>query len=164
MSLSEKLTGKKAADFTLYDLQDVKIELSAQNGHPVVLVFFTEKCVWCRTEMPRLGEIYRHVKHDQVHVFGIHSYNGDAASTKQFAKEYNLEFPVLLDPDGIATRAYEIARVPTVIVVNGDGTIARVYEGVTEQMAGILEQTILAAAGHRELPEYSLVGNGCAPE
>jgi hypothetical protein len=60
-------------------------------------------------------------------------------------------------------RAYSIERVPTFIVVDADGSVTRIYEGSSEQLAGIVGTDVMAAARGDEMPEYSLVGNGCAP-
>jgi peroxiredoxin len=80
-----------------------------------------------------------------------------------FARDQQVDFPVLHDSNGETMRAYGIERVPTFIVVDADGTVTRIYEGSSEQLSGIVEQTLMAAARGDELPEYSLIGNGCAP-
>jgi peroxiredoxin len=105
--------------------------------------------------------IRRH--HDvAVHFLGVAS-DSDRTLIETFVREQQLEFPILHDINGETTRAYAIERVPTFIVVDSDGSITRIYQGSSEQLAGIVEQTLMAAARGDELPEYSLIGNGCAP-
>ena len=163
MSLATKLVGSPAPEFALTNLEGTTVSSTESLGVPLVLVFFTENCVWCRTELPRMSDVYRHLKHELVHVIGVLANCADTVEAARFVQEYQLEFPVLLDSDGKVTVDFEIARVPTVVVIDREGTIVRVYEGATEQLPGILQQTILSVLGRHELPDYSLVGNGCAP-
>jgi hypothetical protein len=53
--------------------------------------------------------------------------------------------------------------VPAVVAINAQGLVERTYEGATEQLPGIVEQTIFALAHSSEPPEYEMIGNGCAP-
>lgn len=161
MSLSQHTP---APDFTLPSAAGENITLSTFNGTPLLLNFFTSHCVWCHTEMQRLAEIYRRVHNVNVRIIGIMPGSDTATTALQFAGEHRLDFPILLDNERSVCTSYGITRVPSVVLIDNEGKIARVYEGATEQLSGIVEQTILAAAGDRELPKYSLVGNGCAPE
>jgi peroxiredoxin len=97
-----------------------------------------------------------------VHVLGIASDN-DGALIEQFMTGQQVDFTVLHDSNGETMRAYGIERVPTFVAIDSDGTVTRIYEGSSEQLSGIVEQTLMAAARGDELPEYSLIGNGCAP-
>jgi peroxiredoxin len=48
----------------------------------------------------------------------------DARSTKQFAKEYGVTFPVLIDEDGYpVSNAYGLTSVPTIFLINTDGSV-----------------------------------------
>ena len=155
-------TGTPAPDFSLTDLEGKTIQLSQLRGAPVLLNFYNSTCPWCRTEMPRLADVYRRQDEVSVHILGVVTAD-DEATAAAFAKDKRLEFPIVLDSAHQACADYAIERVPTVVLVDADGNVARVYEGASEQLAGVVEQTILAAAGHAELPDYHLIGNGCGP-
>jgi peroxiredoxin len=163
MSLASDLEATPAPDFTMPDIEGHSISLTQLRGLPVVLSFFTENCAWCRTEMPRLAEIYRRVAKVKAHVIGIMAGCDDDEAAANFASEYQLSCPIVLDREGSMVASFHITRVPSVVLLDEAGTIVRVYEGATEQLSGIVEQSILAAAGRQPLPTYSLVGNGCAP-
>jgi peroxiredoxin len=87
----------------------------------------------------------------------------DNASAKKFVEQMHLSFPVAVDLAKQVRADYALQRIPTVVLVDANGNVARVYEGSSEQLSGIVEQTILAAAGGDRLPEYNLIGNGCSP-
>lgn len=141
-------------------LQNLDIE---RDDQPILLNFFRSDCPWCASEMPQLADVYRrHEKLDFI-VAGIAVGNDSDADATNFANAKNLDFPTLADTSGQLSRAFGISRVPAVVVINAHGLIERTYEGVTEQLAGILEQTIMAVAHDKTPPAYDMIGNGCAP-
>ncbi|MDF2439593.1 MAG: hypothetical protein JWN98_577 [Abditibacteriota bacterium] len=159
--------GSPAPDFTLQDEQAQSMQLSQFRGTPVLLNFFNSTCPWCQTEMPRLAELYRRLSDDKevdVAILGIVVGQDTPPSAAQFAADKQLDFPMAVDADGAVRVAYQLERVPTLVLVDAQGIVQRVYEGASEQLAGIVEQTIMSAAGGNELPDYNLVGNGCAPD
>ena len=134
-----------------------------RDDQPIILNFFRSDCPWCASEMPQLAEVYRrHRKLDFV-VAGIAVGSDSAADATNFANAKNLDFPALADTDNNLRNAFAIERVPAIVVINAQGLVERTYEGVTEQLAGILEQTILAIAHDNTPPDYDMIGNGCAP-
>jgi peroxiredoxin len=153
--------GMAAPEFELKNLDGEVVRSGELRGTPVLLNFYKSNCSWCQTEMPRLAQVYERVNEVNVHVLGI-DIGHDAATAAAFAEEKELNFPILLDNGTIAT-TYHLKRVPTLVLLDAEGKVARVYEGVTEQLCGIVELTILGIAGRHELPDYSLVGNGCSP-
>lgn len=158
--MSKLLIGTNAPNVTFTDFENRQIALSSFQGEPVLLNFFKSNCVWCRSELVNLAYVYRRVENVQVKIIGI-LVGQDAATARQFAEEQNLDIPILLDNTGESQAAFQLERVPTLVLLDASGKITCVFEGATEQLAGIVEQTILAIAGGQELPEYSLVGNGC---
>ena len=145
----------------LDDLLD-NLELE-RDGQPVILNFFRSDCPWCASEMPQIAEVYRrHQKLDFI-LAGIAVGSDSADDATNFANAKNLDFPTLADTDGALRSAFAIERVPAFVVINAQGLVERTYEGVTEQLAGILEQTVLAVAHDSTPPAYDMIGNGCAP-
>ena len=141
-------------------LQKLDLERDDQT---VILNFFRSDCPWCASEMPQIAEVYRrHQKLDFL-VAGIAAGNDSEEDAINFANAKNLDFSATADSDGSFCRAFGIERVPAFVVINAQGLVERTYEGVTEQLAGILEQTILAVAHDNTPPTYDMIGNGCAP-
>jgi peroxiredoxin len=155
-------TGNTAPDFTLTDAQGTTTQLSQLRGEPVLLTFFRTDCTWCHVEMPKMANAFRRHPDFAVEVLGI-ALDNDRTLVDAFANEQQLDFTILHDSSGESARAYGIERVPSIVLVDSEGSIARVYEGSSEQLAGIVEQTLMAAARGDELPEYALIGNGCGP-
>jgi peroxiredoxin len=154
------MLGQQAPDFALTDLQGRLLQLSALRGTPVLLNFFKSTCAWCQTEMPWLADIYRCMASVHVQVIGVVVGKDDAASVERFAHDKTLNFPLAVDNERQVRAAYGLQRVPSLVLIDAEGKVARVYEGSSEQLAGIVEQTVLAAARGDSPPDYYLVGNG----
>lgn len=139
-----------------------KLDLE-RDDQAVILNFFRSDCPWCASEMPQIADVYR--RHDKLDfvLAGIAVGSDSDDDATNFANAKNLDFPALADSDGTLRRAFAIERVPAFVVINAQGLVERTYEGVTEQLAGILEQTVLAVAHDSTPPTYDMVGNGCAP-
>lgn len=134
-----------------------------RQNRPVVLVFLRSDCPWCASEVPRLSDVFLRQAKLGLRVVGVACGNDSAEIAEAFAREKKLEFPVVPDTDGSMRRDFDIERVPSVVIINSRGLVERTFAGVTEQLPGIVEQTLGAVADDSPPPFYEMVGNGCAP-
>jgi len=140
----------------------VRAQITREN-RPVVLVFLRSDCPWCASEVPRLSDVFsRHIKFDLA-VLGVACGHDSAETAALFQSEKQLSFSVVPDEGGALREAFAIERVPSVVIMNSRGLVERTFEGVTEQLAGIVEQTLGAVADDSPPPVYEMIGNGCAP-
>jgi len=98
---------------------------------PVLLAFFKVSCPVCQMTLPFLERIHAG---GGLQVYGVSQ--NDERDTRDFAGEYGLKFPMLLDSehDGFpAGNAYGITHVPTSFLVEADGTVGRLIEGWNKQ-------------------------------
>jgi peroxiredoxin len=94
---------------------------------PVLLAFFKISCPVCQMTFPFLERIYQS---GALRIFGVSQ--NDAADTRDFNQEFGVTFPTLLDSedDGFpASNDYGISSVPTMFLVERDGTVTRTMEG-----------------------------------
>jgi len=138
-----------------------RLNLKAEKT-PVFLNFFRSDCPWCTTEMPRLVEIYKLHKDLRVHIIGVAEHATEEAALA-YARGLGWNFPIITDADETLKNAFGVRRVPSIVVIDCHGQLVRFYEGVTEQLTGILEQTVFAVAHDTEPPHYDMIGNGCEP-
>lgn len=160
MTSTHPLLGQ-TPDFTML-VNGEHTTLANLRGTPVMLNVFHSGCPWCRAEMPQISDAYAHQANLDVRVFGVMVGQDTVESAHAFLAERPMRFPVLVDADGEFRRAFPLGRVPAVVAIDRDGFVVRVYEGFAEQLPGIVEQTLLSLARGDELPDYSLVGEGCA--
>src|SRR5260370_25433852 len=116
--------GQTAPVFSLNGLDGKSYSLdSLRQKGPVVAAFFKISCPVCQFTLPFLERLYQRYGGDNVTFLGISQ--DDAKATAGFAREYGGTFPMVLDEKGNgypASNAYGLTSVPTILLVDEDGT------------------------------------------
>lgn len=124
--------GSPAPDFELTTLTGETIRLSQFNGQPVLLSLGATWCPDCRAEAPVLEALHR--DHPELVILMVDSKEG-SETVQQFADEFGLTHPILLDSDGAVLNLYQVFAIPTVLFIDTEGLIcAKVIEGVTPEL------------------------------
>jgi len=116
------VAGNPAPNFSLKSLGAKEFSLaSALKKGPVVLAFFKVSCPVCKFTLPFLERLYQRYKSDSVTFLGISQDN--ASASRDFAQSFGVSFPILLDDASYTvSNAYGLSMVPTVLVIDPDGT------------------------------------------
>jgi peroxiredoxin len=125
--------GAAAPAIELPDSQGRPVTLSGllKKG-PVLAAFYKVSCPVCQFTLPFVERIHKAYGNDHVAIVGISQ--DDAADTKQFAAEYKLSFPSLIDAEEYTvSNAYGLTNVPTLFLIQPDGTIAASFTGFDKQ-------------------------------
>ncbi len=117
------VAGKIAPGFSLKGLDGKEYSLGAlMERGPVVAAFFKISCPVCQFTFPFLERLYKRYGGDGVTFLGVSQ--DDARSTKQFAAEYGVTFPISLDAGGYpVSNAYGLTNVPTIFLIETDGSV-----------------------------------------
>jgi thiol-disulfide isomerase/thioredoxin len=94
-------------------------------GRPTVIEFFETTCAICQREVAPLCKVK--AAHPEADFYGLDAAREDARTVNNFRQSQGggcIDFPLLLDPGSDALRAYSVAVVPTVYLVDGRGRIA----------------------------------------
>ena len=94
---------------------------------PALVAFFKVSCPVCQLTLPFLDRIH---SAGGLPVYGVSQ--NDAGDTRDFNTRFGLSFPTLLDSEkaGFAvSNAFGISSVPTLFLIETDGSIGRVLEG-----------------------------------
>jgi peroxiredoxin len=116
-------------------VQAPEIELQYLDGHmfslkdarkkgPVVAIFFKVSCPVCQMALPYLDRIFKAYSKSGAFTFvGVSQDN--AADTQAFNRQYNISFPVLLDPVGKypVSNAFKLTNVPTTFLISPESEI-----------------------------------------
>jgi peroxiredoxin len=113
--------GDSAPNFTLPDISGTEHSLEDYRGKPVIVHFWATWCDTCLTEIPALQSFYSRNKDKGIVVLGILE---DEAPDK-----LSLNFPVLLDKDGLVANSYDSFGVPETFFVDSEGTVVRRVSG-----------------------------------
>jgi cytochrome c biogenesis protein CcmG, thiol:disulfide interchange protein DsbE len=114
-------TGFQAPDFELASLDGKNISLASLRGHIVLVNFWATWCLPCRKEMPEIETAYR--AHPGTFIVLAINNREDASLVQRYISELNLDFPILLDPDGAAASAYNVMGLPTSFIIDRAGII-----------------------------------------
>lgn len=114
---------------TLSDTQGVFHSLSDYRGQVVLVNLWATWCPPCKEEMPHLQAYYDKHKDEGFTIIAIN--DGDPTpDVLQFVKDYQLTFPVWLDPTYIATeQAFKTLNLPSSFVIDRQGTIRLQWVG-----------------------------------
>jgi peroxiredoxin len=118
------VAGNIAPGFSLKTSDNREYSLSSlMHKGPVVAAFFKISCPVCQFTFPFLERLYKRYGGADVTFLGISQ--DDGRDTSQFAKEYGVTFPLVLDdPDGYAvSNGYGLTSVPTVFLIDSEGTV-----------------------------------------
>lgn len=132
-----------APDFSIPTLTGGNIKLSDYRGKVVFINFWATWCATCKVEMPSMEKLYQRFKDQGFEMLTV-SVDKDQALIQPFMKEYNLSFPVLLDPESqVAKRKYKTTGVPETFIVNREGIIVHKAIGPRDWAS---EETVAAFA------------------
>ena len=114
---------KLAPDFTLYDIYQDAYTLSGyRDKQPVLLLFWTTWCPFCRKELTVLNGMYSSLAADGIEVLSVNV--GELSSTvENFVQNYRLAYRILLDRDSRVATLYGLIGVPTYILINKSGEV-----------------------------------------
>ena len=123
--------------------------LGQPSGTVTLVDFWSSSCTNCQREIPELEAIYEKYKDYGLVVVGVHSpqqaYERDASVVNASIEKLGITYPVALDPDLEAFKAYGATAWPTHFIAGADGKLVamgRGTKGVEEQI-----RTLLTEAG-----------------
>jgi peroxiredoxin len=141
------IVGHPAPDFTLPTSLGEEVTLRDLAGQPVALNFWATWCAPCRVEMPAFQQAS--VQYNgRATILGVNQ--GEAAkNVADFATEYRITYPLLLDTDSQISQLYEVRGLPTTLFIDANGIVREVVIGaVTEAVLQDRLESLLAEAGN----------------
>jgi thiol-disulfide isomerase/thioredoxin len=115
-------------------------ELSELRGRVLVIDFWASWCVACRLAIPTLNDW-----HDRYGVRGL-TVVGITTDSAELALEASVElgigYAVAADLDGLTSRAYRASAIPTLFVVDKQGTVRDVMVGYSSDRLAEVEKTL----------------------
>jgi len=131
--MTEVNAGNVAPSFSVKGLDGKSYTLSSllQKGS-VIAAFFKVSCPVCQFTFPFLERLFKSYGGGDVTFVGISQ--DDAKATKDFAQEFGATFPMARDEKGYpASNAYGLSMVPTVFLIDPDGTVRVSSMGFVKQ-------------------------------
>ena len=117
-----------AVDFSLPSRGGQPVSLSALRGQVVLINFWATWCGPCRKEMPLLEQIQKKYAPLGFTMLGI-NVEEDTTQMEAFLGDVPVTFPVLLDPANRVSKLYDVAAMPSTVIVDRKGNIRFIHQG-----------------------------------
>jgi peroxiredoxin len=119
-----------APDFTLRTMDGPNLRLQEQRGRVVLVNFWATWCGPCRQEMPQMNRLYEKYRASGFVLLGV-NVDEDPRNAAAVASKLGVKFPVLLDTDKKVSRLYDLATMPSTVLIDRDGRVRYVHRGYT---------------------------------
>ena len=123
---SNKITAPtQAIEFALPDLAGKPHQLNEylEKG-PVMLVFYTTWCPYCKKEIPKFKQVYQQYYDRGLQLVAINAGMADSLdNAKRYALQYRLPYIVLYDAEARVSGQYGLQSVPKIFYIQQDGRI-----------------------------------------
>ncbi len=143
--------GQSAPEFILSSLQGTQIGLhrTAKENKVVLVNFWATWCGPCRLEMPVFEKMYLEWKEEGFELLAI-SVKEETKVVQDYLDKRPVSFPVLLDPDGTVAEQYGVRVFPTTFLVNPDGAVEKVIEGLDAYLKYDIEVRLTSPIAPKE--------------
>jgi len=117
-----------APELVLADLAGAPVSLADYQGQVVLVNNWATWCPPCQAEMPELEAFYQAHRVEDFTLIGISA--GDTrAQIQGFVQEYGVSFPMWLDLENKALRAFQNNSLPSSYVIDKTGTVRLAWSG-----------------------------------
>ncbi len=134
--------GQTAPVFSLRGIDDKTYRLEQDGARLTLAVFFKTTCPTCMMAWPYIEKLHRAFGRAGLAVWGI-SQDGREASA-QFASTHGSTFPILIDADWRVSREYDPDVVPTLLLIDGPGSLSDTLVSFDKAGLNRLSETIAA--------------------
>ena len=122
-----------APDFSLRDANNHEVKLSDFQGKVVLLNFWATWCGPCKIEMPWFVEFQRKYRDRGFSVIGVAMDEEGWNVVRPFADRLKLNFPIVIGNDEVADKYGGIAALPTTYIIDKQGKVALMHQGLTSK-------------------------------
>jgi cytochrome c biogenesis protein CcmG, thiol:disulfide interchange protein DsbE len=117
-----------APELELFDLDGKLVSLEKLRGSVILVNNWATWCPPCKAEMPVFEQYYRENKQKGFTIVAVEA-GQPKAEVASFAKNYQLSFPIWLDPHSKALDAFRNSRLPNSYLIDRNGIIRLAWTG-----------------------------------
>jgi peroxiredoxin len=142
------MTGQRAPDFTLNDLNGKAFALSElRDKKPVLLIFWATWCPACRQAMPYFSNLHTQYTPRGLKIISINIASNDPLPRVQSFQEINkLPYRILYDEKTDVSRLYAVFGIPTTMLIDRDGFIQYRGNALPANINQILDKLLTPAS------------------
>ncbi|NLC57596.1 MAG: TlpA family protein disulfide reductase [Armatimonadetes bacterium] len=152
--------GSAAPEFTLTGTDGGQIRFARGANEHTFLVFWKSSCPYCQEYVPQLGAVFQRHSEAPVRVLGVAVGADTAESAARFQQSANFPFPTGVDEQREVRQAYQLFRVPTIVLVDPTGEVLRTYIGGRGEMVTAIDDALTSIEKGIAVAGYDLEGSG----
>ncbi len=114
--------GSPAPDFRVIDLEGKSWSPAELEGKVVFLHFWATWCPSCRDELSAIQRLYAQLPREQFIILTV-LYNDDPQRAQSMVSQIGGNFPITVDRDGKAARAFGLTGVPETYIIDKKGIL-----------------------------------------
>ena len=122
-----------APELELTDLNGNPVALSKTAGQVVLVNNWAFWCPPCRAEIPEIQAYYDAHRQQGFTVIGIEA-GGEKVDVAYHVKLFQVTYPIWLDPEQSALRAFQNFSLPNSYVIDKKGTVRLAWTGVIDRI------------------------------
>jgi peroxiredoxin len=130
-----------APDFTLRTMAGPNLRLQEQRGQVVMINFWATWCGPCRQEMPHLNRLFEKYRASGFVLLGV-NVDDDPRNAAEVAAKLGVKFPMLLDTDKKVSHLYDLASMPSTLLIDRDGKVRYLHRGYQSGFEDTYEKQI----------------------
>lgn len=133
--------GFLAPSFSLPKLNGSVVNLIDYKGRVVLVNFWASWCGPCKMEIPSLNRLYQKRKSNGFEIVAISLDRTPASKLATFVSEKQMDFPILLNPEGDVSERYSVRGIPSSFLLDKKGMIRwKVVGGVEWDREDVLSK------------------------
>jgi len=131
--LRTTLASGPAPAWELNDLNGKSVKLADFKGKVVILDFWATWCPPCRAEIPHFIELQNQYGAKGLQIVGISVDRTGVGSVAEFAKDQNINYPILMADQNVGHLYGDLPYIPTTFVIDPQGNIVHKHVGFTDE-------------------------------
>jgi cytochrome c biogenesis protein CcmG, thiol:disulfide interchange protein DsbE len=124
--------GTPAPAFSLPDTEGRTVSLAALKGKVVAVNFWASWCGPCRAEIPDFARVYAAHRGQCFEMLGLAEESGTRDEVVASAKQFGINYPVLLDDDGKVSDDFKVPAYPRTYLIDAGGHLRKAFEGAVD--------------------------------
>src|SRR3974390_1424599 len=105
-----------------------QVGLDSLKGQVVLINFWASWCGPCREEMPILEKLYLKYQPAGFTLLGV-NVEPKSADAAKFLHATSVSFPILFDSDSKVSKLYQVADMPSTVILDRNGKVRYVHHG-----------------------------------
>ena len=116
--------GRAYTDFQgIWEGKEYRLSDYVGKGKYVLVDFWASWCAPCLKEIPNIIQVYNKYRSRGLEVVGVAVSSDKPENTAKAVEKLGINYPIIYEADGSASKAYGLQFIPQIIIVGPDGTI-----------------------------------------